>query len=323
MSKRSRYVMQKLPSILIGVLLATAAFYAFLFVQGCVKTSRLPSKNTQASNEQIMAYGAEDDNVFTGSTQEARYKISVGSQRTLEILGGGAQHVGATTLKGTANAAHGIGVAGRLVGSVFTSLAHNFGNAVVFVLKIPGNLFGFISHDRTASALIEPASPSQVPIIDPNDPKLKAAQQALPPTKPAINPSEPAVQQAFWPIHGRITTYFGEAGRYYDKAGHTGIDISDGKLGATPIKAFRNGKVVAAGWDNGLGNRVIVDHGSGITSVYGHMYSIAVQVGQEVNTETTLGVEGSTGVSTGAHLHFEIRVNGQATDPRNFITGTP
>lgn len=323
MSKRSRYVMQKLPSILIGVLLTTAAFYTFLFVQGCVKTSHQPSKRDQATNEQVLAYGAEEDNLLGASTQEMRYKVSVGSQRTLEILSGGAQHVATSTLKGATATANGVAAVGRVVGSSFTGLAHMFGNAVVYVLKIPGNLFGLISHDGTASALIEPASTSQVPIIDPNDPKLKAAQQALPPSKPAANPSEPAVQEAFWPIHGQVTTYFGEAGRYYDKAGHTGIDISDGKWGVTPVKAFRKGKVIAAGRDNGLGNRVIVDHGSGITSVYGHLASIAVQVDQEVDTNTVLGIEGSTGVSTGTHLHFEIRVNGQATDPRNFITGMP
>jgi len=73
----------------------------------------------------------------------------------------------------------------------------------------------------------------------------------------------------------------------------------------------------------GLGNHVVVDHGNGVTSVYGHLASIAVKVGQDVDTTTTIGQEGTTGVSTGTHLHFEIRVNGQATNPYRFISGKP
>jgi murein DD-endopeptidase MepM/ murein hydrolase activator NlpD len=72
-----------------------------------------------------------------------------------------------------------------------------------------------------------------------------------------------------------------------------------------------------------LGNHVIVDHGNGVTSVYAHLHSISVQVGQDVTLDTTLGLEGSTGASTGTHLHFEIRVNGQAANPQQFISGQP
>jgi murein DD-endopeptidase MepM/ murein hydrolase activator NlpD len=68
---------------------------------------------------------------------------------------------------------------------------------------------------------------------------------------------------------------------------------------------------------------VIVDHGNGVTSVYAHMDSIAVKTGQEVGLDTVLGIEGTTGVSTGPHLHLEIRVNGQAANPRQFIDGNP
>jgi len=89
------------------------------------------------------------------------------------------------------------------------------------------------------------------------------------------------------------------------------------------VKAFRSGKVIGAETTGGLGNHVIVDHGNGVTSVYGHLAKITVSVGQNVDTTTVLGIEGSTGVSTGPHVHFEIRVNGQATNPHQFISGQP
>lgn len=152
--------------------------------------------------------------------------------------------------------------------------------------------------------------------------ELLAALQALP-AETAGHPTEPAIQEAYWPMHGQITTHFGEKGRFYRSA-HTGIDISDGKRsGITAIKAFRRGKVLTTTRNSGLGNHVIIDHGNGITSVYAHLSTISVQAGQDVDTSTVLGLQGSTGVSTGPHLHFEIRVNGQATDPRPFIAGQP
>jgi murein DD-endopeptidase MepM/ murein hydrolase activator NlpD len=68
---------------------------------------------------------------------------------------------------------------------------------------------------------------------------------------------------------------------------------------------------------------LVIDHGGGLSSVYGHLYSISVKAGQMVDTNTVLGYEGSTGASTGTHLHFEIRVNGQPEDPKKFIPGLP
>jgi murein DD-endopeptidase MepM/ murein hydrolase activator NlpD len=103
------------------------------------------------------------------------------------------------------------------------------------------------------------------------------------------------------------------------------MDISDGSApGTTPVKPFRSGVVIEAVHSAyGLGNHVIVDHGSGVTSVYAHLNSISVQVGQKVSLGTTIGMQGTTGVSTGTHLHFEIRVNGKAANPMQFISGQP
>jgi murein DD-endopeptidase MepM/ murein hydrolase activator NlpD len=228
----------------------------------------------------------------------------------------GAQATASGVGSGVAFIARGVGI-----GIMF--VVNTVAGMVIFVLQIPINLFGFISNTQAVSAVIEPADTSQVPIIDPNDPELLAALQALPAMETAGHSTESPMQEAVWPIHGQITTHFGEKGRFYRSA-HTGIDISDGKRsGVTPIKAFRRGKVLAVTRNSGLGNHVILDHGNGITSVYAHLSSSAVQVGQDADTSTTLGFQGSTGVSTGPHLHFEIRVNGQATDPRPFIAGQP
>jgi murein DD-endopeptidase MepM/ murein hydrolase activator NlpD len=75
--------------------------------------------------------------------------------------------------------------------------------------------------------------------------------------------------------------------------------------------------------NSGFGNHVIVDHGNGLTSLYGHMYATAVQVGQVVDKNTVLGYEGTTGASTGVHVHFEIDLNSQPVNPHLYVTGHP
>jgi murein DD-endopeptidase MepM/ murein hydrolase activator NlpD len=201
-------------------------------------------------------------------------------------------------------------------------VAATTGNGALFVLRIPGNTLEYIGNTRLVSAMIRPseADHEPVPIIDPNSPELFKARTAMAnTTSPSGADATPA-----WPIHGEITTAFGVYHMPYQQT-HTGIDISDGApAGVTPIHPFKPGKVIEVIHGNtGLGNHVVIDHGSGVTSVYGHLASTSVQVGQVVDKSTTLGFEGSTGVSTGTHLHFEIRVNGQAADPHNFIYGQP
>jgi murein DD-endopeptidase MepM/ murein hydrolase activator NlpD len=103
------------------------------------------------------------------------------------------------------------------------------------------------------------------------------------------------------------------------------MDISSGKAsGVTVVKPIKPGRVIeTVKSSKGLGNHVILDHGSGVTSIYAHFATISVKEGQTVDKNTPLGSEGSTGLSTGPHLHLEIRVNGQAADPRHFINGRP
>ncbi|OGD86835.1 hypothetical protein A2870_04495 [Candidatus Curtissbacteria bacterium RIFCSPHIGHO2_01_FULL_41_11] len=117
--------------------------------------------------------------------------------------------------------------------------------------------------------------------------------------------------QFIWPANGGISQYFS----WY----HPGIDISN--LGGGPIRASDSGTVTMAGWpDNyGYGNRVIVDHGNGFTTLYAHMSSIYVSPGQRVSKGDVLGAMGSTGRSTGVHVHLEIRKNGGALNPLSLL----
>ncbi|MBA5776481.1 M23 family metallopeptidase [Stappia sp. F7233] len=98
---------------------------------------------------------------------------------------------------------------------------------------------------------------------------------------------------------------------------HTGIDLR--APGGTKVHASAPGKVVSAGRNGGYGLMVEIEHPSGLTSRYAHMRKLLVSEGEEVDTGDVLGLVGSTGRSTGPHLHYEIRVNGEATDPRRFV----
>jgi murein DD-endopeptidase MepM/ murein hydrolase activator NlpD len=100
---------------------------------------------------------------------------------------------------------------------------------------------------------------------------------------------------------------------------HSGVDIAN-HIG-TPILAADSGRVIVAGWtDNtGYGNRVMIDHGNGYVTLYGHMSQINVQVGQTVKRGDVIGLMGSTGRSTGPHCHFEVRVGGVPQDPMHYL----
>ncbi|MEH7353339.1 M23 family metallopeptidase [Neobacillus drentensis] len=98
---------------------------------------------------------------------------------------------------------------------------------------------------------------------------------------------------------------------------HKGIDIA--RPSDKTIKAADNGVVVSAGWDGGYGNKVVIDHQNGLRTLYGHMASINVTVGQTVSKGTAIGVMGSTGDSTGVHLHFEVYKDGSLVNPLSYL----
>lgn len=121
------------------------------------------------------------------------------------------------------------------------------------------------------------------------------------------------------PSRGRLSSRYGM--RYHPilrrRKLHTGDDIA-ASHGST-IKAARSGRVLYSGWKKGYGNTVIIDHGGGVTTLYGHASKLGVKAGQPVRAGEYIANVGSTGYSTGPHLHFEVRKNGKPVNPRPYL----
>jgi murein DD-endopeptidase MepM/ murein hydrolase activator NlpD len=124
-----------------------------------------------------------------------------------------------------------------------------------------------------------------------------------------------------WPVSGSVSSGFGY--RIHPISGvrklHTGIDISVGS--GVPIGAAGDGVVILASWYGGYGNAAVIDHGGGLATLYAHQSSLAVSVGQSVSEGDTIGYVGSTGYSTGPHLHFETREFGTPVNPMGYLSG--
>lgn len=122
-----------------------------------------------------------------------------------------------------------------------------------------------------------------------------------------------------WPAQGPITSYFGT--RKHPVLGvtkmHTGLDIGAGY--GVAIKAAESGIVITASSLSGYGNTVIINHGNGVSTLYGHASALLVKAGQSVTKGQTIAKVGSTGLSTGPHLHFEVRVNGAPVNPLGWL----
>ena len=113
-----------------------------------------------------------------------------------------------------------------------------------------------------------------------------------------------------WPLRAPLGSPFGPRGTGF----HPGLDLTAGT--GTPVGAAATGRVIFAAYDpSGYGNLVEVAHGAGIVSMYAHLSSVSVHVGQSIATGTRVGRVGATGEATGPHLHFEVRVRGAAVDP--------
>jgi len=113
----------------------------------------------------------------------------------------------------------------------------------------------------------------------------------------------------------RISDHFGRRYHPIHKTwkNHSGIDYA--ALRGTPVHCTGDGVIVATGWDNGYGNRVIIDHGFGYKTIYAHLQIVKVQKGETVKRGKLIGLVGNTGVSTGPHLHYEIRKNNSPVNP--------
>ena len=170
-----------------------------------------------------------------------------------------------------------------------------------------------INDDDSKLAAVQPQIAS---ILAANEARLRAsiaaihAQAAV--ADPVLGPVGSYGLQ--WPIAGVVTQEFGHDG-------HPGIDIAAAY--GSPIHAAGTGVVIYASWESGYGNYTCISHGGGISTCYGHQSAIYVSVGQTVTRGQVIGAEGSTGYSTGPHVHFEVRVNGGVRNPRLFVPGNP
>ncbi|MBW1877808.1 MAG: M23 family metallopeptidase [Deltaproteobacteria bacterium] len=133
---------------------------------------------------------------------------------------------------------------------------------------------------------------------------LRALQEALP---------------SDWPADGRMTSGFGWRRSPFGRTWrfHSGLDISNRR--GTPIRVAAPGRVVKAGYNSGYGRMVEIDHGFGITTLYAHCNSVDLREGDVVERGQYLGTIGSTGRSTGPHLHFEVRLDGHPVDPLDYL----
>jgi murein DD-endopeptidase MepM/ murein hydrolase activator NlpD len=139
--------------------------------------------------------------------------------------------------------------------------------------------------------------------------RIQASQQSAASASPVV----PSGGGLMWPVAGPVTSPFGwRWGRM-----HEGIDIAAPT--GTAVHAAASGRVIIAGWMGGYGNLVVIDHGGGLSTAYGHNSSFAASSGASVSQGQVIAYAGSTGNSTGPHVHFEVRVNGAPVDPLGYL----
>ena len=131
------------------------------------------------------------------------------------------------------------------------------------------------------------------------------------------------IRPSLWPLDGRLMSPFGGRSDPFSGEGaiHTGVDLS-AQYG-TPVRATADGMVAFASWGGQYGKLVIVDHGNGMQTYYAHMSQFDVITGQEIRRGDTVGRSGSSGKSTGPHLHYEVRMGGTPIDPYPYLAQSP
>jgi len=194
-----------------------------------------------------------------------------------------------------------------------------------FMYHLAENAFQFEAHllqleqtEREIVSLIQRAQAEE-------EARRRAAAQAEAARRAAERAAQQQVQPfggtMSWPVpgHTRVTSGYGNRQRPIGRGTefHTGVDI--GAPSGTNIIAAESGTVILSGWNGGFGNTVIIDHGGGRTTLYGHNSRNLVEVGQWVNRGDVIARVGSTGVSTGPHLHFEVRHNGNHVNPNPYL----
>jgi len=177
---------------------------------------------------------------------------------------------------------------------------------------------GVVNQDPALPGTGGPALPLDANSLAALEGKMKQLEQSMKAYESILR--ERGYTPSIWPVVGKLESGFG--GRRNPFGGssyefHSGQDI-DAQPG-DPVVAGASGKVTFVGWQNGYGQLVVIDHGGGLTTRYGHLSHIDVAQGQTVARGQFIGRVGSTGRSTGPHLHYEIRINDEPVDPRQYL----
>jgi murein DD-endopeptidase MepM/ murein hydrolase activator NlpD len=175
---------------------------------------------------------------------------------------------------------------------------------IIFVVGIFSNYYQKLSAGSMAATGMEPIPQNRQ--IQDFETMARSTDQLA--NKPSI-----------WPARGEVTSGFGWRNSPWGDSSelHAGIDIASSM--GTPVVAAADGEVVKSEAAGGYGNVVQIDHGNGITTIYGHNSRMIVHAGQRVKKGQVISYAGSTGRSTGPHVHYEVRINGTPVDPTSFM----
>lgn len=168
-----------------------------------------------------------------------------------------------------------------------------------------------LRYDVEEAAILEANGLSEAALLQPGQELILLGATAPEPAGVGAKGSRSG--QWIWPLHGALTSHFGPRWGEF----HYGLDIAADT--GTPVVAARGGRVVSSGWQGTYGYAVLIDHGDGTRARYAHASRLLVAAGQEVSQGETIMRVGSTGRSTGPHLHFEILVDGEQKNPLEFL----
>lgn len=199
-----------------------------------------------------------------------------------------------------------------------TSAAANPAATQLSATKVQRQNIDYSRPDESDEFSFNSGGPVDPDELDAEGPELEKVMKSI---QASMNP---AYLPSIWPHASKINQEYGFrrnpfGGRTYEF--HAGMDI-DGDRGEIVV-APGNGLISEAGYKGGYGNMIEIDHGNGVTTRYGHLSKIEVEVGSEITRGSMIGLVGSTGRSTGPHLHYELRVNGRPVNPRFFLPAEP
>jgi len=206
-------------------------------------------------------------------------------------------------------------------GGIATEPARSGMGAVGMGKPLPQGGEGRMIADGDAKPARPADDPDLLKQLEGLDKKVKAQEQEARALKSYFEDQQALLASApsIWPVRGWVTSDFSVRLDPYtgERVMHEGIDVATA-LG-TPVRAPADGTVVFAGQEGGYGHVLVLDHGYGLKTRYGHLSRIDVKVGEKVKRGEFVAAVGNTGRSTGPHLHYEVRVNGVADNPRKFI----